>query len=75
MTFSASDSEELGDILSDRKPGYAYSRIDNPTSVAMADSLADLHGAESGFAFATGMAAAHAMFMALLRSGDHVIAS
>ena len=52
VTFSASDSEELGDILADRKPGYAYSRIDNPTSVAMADALAELHGAASGFAFA-----------------------
>jgi cystathionine beta-lyase/cystathionine gamma-synthase len=75
VTFSAADSEELGDILGDRKPGYAYSRIDNPTAVAMADSLAELHGAESGFAFATGMAAAHAMFMATLRAGDHVVAS
>jgi cystathionine beta-lyase/cystathionine gamma-synthase len=75
VTFSATDSADLGDILSDRKAGYAYSRIDNPTAVAMADALAELHGAESGYSFATGMAAAHAMFMAVLRSGDHVVAS
>ena len=36
VTFSAEDSAELGDILGDRKPGYSYSRIDNPTSAAMA---------------------------------------
>jgi cystathionine beta-lyase/cystathionine gamma-synthase len=75
VTFSAEDSAELGDILSDRKSGYAYSRIDNPTAVACAEALAELHGADAGFAFATGMAAASAMFMALLRAGDHVVAS
>ena len=74
-TFSATDSAELGEILGDRKPGYAYSRIDNPTSTAVAEALAELHGAEAGFAFATGMAAAHATFVSLLRAGDHVVAS
>lgn len=75
VTFSAVDSAELGDILSDRQHGYAYSRIDNPTSAAMAEAVAELHGAQAGFAFATGMAAAHAMLLSLLRSGDHVVAS
>jgi len=75
VTFSAADSAELGDILGDRKPGYAYSRVDNPTSTALADALSELHGAEAGFAFATGMAAAHAMFLSLVGAGDHVVAS
>ncbi|MGI8927845.1 MAG: trans-sulfuration enzyme family protein [Candidatus Limnocylindrales bacterium] len=75
VTFSAEDSAELGDILDDRKPGYAYSRIDNPTSTALADALSELHGADAGFVFATGMAAAHAMFLALVEAGDHVVAS
>ena len=75
VTFSAEDSAELGDILGDRKAGYSYSRIDNPTSAAMAEAIAELHGAEAGFAFATGMAAAHGMFVALLKAGDHVVAS
>jgi methionine-gamma-lyase len=75
VTFSAEDSAELGDILGDRKPGYSYSRIDNPTSAALAEAIAELHGAEAGFAFATGMAAAHGMFVALLKAGDHVVAS
>jgi cystathionine beta-lyase/cystathionine gamma-synthase len=75
VTFSAEDAAELGDILSDRQQGYAYSRIDNPTSATMAEAVAELHGAQAGFAFATGMAAAHAMLISLLRSGDHVVAS
>ena len=75
VTFSAEDSAELGDILADLKPGYAYSRIDNPTSTALADALSELHGGDAGFAFATGMAAAHAMFLSLVESGDHLVAS
>jgi methionine-gamma-lyase len=75
VTFSAEDADELGDILADRQAGYAYSRIDNPTSHVMAAALAELHGAEAGFSFATGMAAAHAMFVSLLSAGDHVVAS
>jgi cystathionine beta-lyase/cystathionine gamma-synthase len=75
VTFSAEDLAELGDILADRKQGYAYSRIDNPTSTALADALSELHGADAGFPFATGMAAAHAMFLSLVAAGDHVVAS
>ena len=75
VTFSAEDAADLGDILSDRKPGYAYSRIDNPTSTALADALAEIHDAETAYVFATGMAAAHAMFISLLEAGDHVVAS
>ncbi len=75
VTFSAEDSAELGDILGDRRPGYAYSRIDNPTSATLAEALAEIEGAEAGYAFSTGMAAAHAMFVSLLSAGDHVVAS
>ena len=46
-----------------------------PTSAAMAEAIAELHGAEAGFAFRHGMAAAHGMFVALLKAGDHVVAS
>lgn len=75
VTFSAEDSAQLGDILGDRVPGYSYSRIDNPTSTALADALAEIEGAEAGYAFATGMAAIHAAFVSTLRAGDHVVAA
>ena len=71
---SARGRGRLGDLLS-APAGYAYSRIENPTSRALADAVAELHGADAGFPFATGMAAAHAMFVSLLRAGDHVVAS
>ena len=37
--------------------GYEYSRTSNPTRKALEDCIADLEGGDSGFAFASGMAA------------------
>ena len=75
VTFSSDDADELADVLNDRRPGYAYSRIDNPTSAALASAVAELEGAEAGFAFATGMAAIHATLVSLVSAGDHIVAT
>jgi cystathionine beta-lyase/cystathionine gamma-synthase len=75
VTFSARDSGQLGDILGDRQPGYAYSRIDNPTSAALGGAMAEIEGGEAGYCFATGMAAIHATLISLLGAGDHVVAA
>ncbi len=75
VTFSADDAAQLGDILADRQPGYAYSRIDNPTSSALAEALAEIEGAEAAYCFATGMAAIHAALLSLVSAGDHVVAA
>ncbi len=74
-TFSALDAEELGDVLVERRPGFAYSRIDNPTTAALASAVAELEGGQSGFAFASGMAAIHATLLSLVRAGDRVVAT
>ena len=75
VTFAADDAAELGDVLTDVEPGYAYSRIDNPTASAMAAAIADVEGAEAGYAFGSGMAAIHGALVSLLRHGDHVVAT
>ncbi len=72
-TFSSVDAEELAAVLSGEEPGYAYSRIDNPTSDALGDAVADLHGAEAGIALATGMAAIHAALLSVLHEGDRIL--
>lgn len=74
-TFSAEDAADLGDILGDRRPGFAYSRLDNPTAAAMADAIADLEGAQAGFALGSGMAAIHAAVSSLVRAGDRIVAT
>ena len=72
-TFSSSDADELAAVLTGEQPGYAYSRIDNPTVTALGDAAADLHDAEAGIALATGMAAIHAAFLSLLNAGDRIL--
>ena len=74
VTFSAADAEELGAVANREIPGYAYGRLDNPTVVAFAAAVAELEGAEAGFAFASGMGAIHAALASLLHSGDRVVA-
>ena len=75
VTFSADSAGELADVLGDKIPGYSYSRIDNPTSSALAAALAEIEGAEAAYVFASGMAAVHATFVSLLGQGDHVVAA
>jgi cystathionine gamma-synthase len=52
--------------------GYEYSRTSNPTRAALEQCLAALEGAAFGLAFASGMAAEHAVFQ-LLGPRDHVL--
>ncbi|WP_228720643.1 O-succinylhomoserine sulfhydrylase [Nitrogeniibacter mangrovi] len=61
--------------FSGEEEGYVYARFTNPTVTAMQDRLAALEGAEACIATASGMAAILALVMALLKSGDHVVAS
>jgi cystathionine gamma-synthase/O-acetylhomoserine (thiol)-lyase len=75
VTFSSDGAAELGDVLTGAVPGYAYSRIDNPTVAALAGAVADLEGAEAGFALATGMAAIHATFVSIVSAGDRIVAT
>ena len=74
-TFSADDTDELADILSGRRPGYAYARIRNPTSDALANAVAELEGAEAGHAFASGMAAIFAAVASQASAGDEIVAT
>ena len=74
-TFAAGDADELSEVSALRVPGYSYSRIGNPTVTALSDAVAELEGAEAGFAFATGMAAIHGALVSLLRAGDRLVAT
>jgi methionine-gamma-lyase len=73
-TFTSEDAAALGDIVGDPWAGYSYSRLSNPTTQALGDAYAELAGGESGYAFASGMAAIHATLASLLHAGDRVVA-
>jgi cystathionine beta-lyase/cystathionine gamma-synthase len=72
-TFSAADAEELGQVVTDVVPGYAYARLDNPTTTALGDAVAELEGAAAGYTLASGMAAIHASLASLVRAGDRIV--
>ncbi|MGD0254250.1 MAG: cystathionine gamma-synthase [Acidimicrobiales bacterium] len=52
--------------------GFEYARSGNPTRASLEANLAELEGADFGFAFASGMAAEDAV-MRLLGPGDHMV--
>ncbi len=52
--------------------GYEYSRTANPTRTALQQCLAALEGVDHGLAFASGLAAEHAV-LHLLEPGDHLV--
>ena len=56
-------------------PGFLYSRFSNPTVAMFEQRMADLEGAETARATATGMAAVTTAMLAPLKAGDHVVAA
>jgi len=61
--------------FSGETPGNIYSRFTNPTVRSFEERLATLEGGEKCVATASGMAAILSTCMALLKSGDHIVAS
>jgi cystathionine beta-lyase/cystathionine gamma-synthase len=75
-TFRFDTSEDYAETISFRRPGYTYTRgYGNPTLLAFERVVADLEGTESGFSFASGMAAVHTLVTSLARAGDRIVAS
>ena len=74
-TFHAQNVDEYADLIGFRQPGYTYSRIENPTADALAAAFAELHDAEAGFAFGSGMAAIHATILSLVSAGDRIVST
>jgi O-acetylhomoserine (thiol)-lyase len=75
VTYGYDEVEELVDIFQNKKKGYAYSRQGNPTVSALENKITLMEKGMSTIAFSTGMAAISATIMALIKNGDHIIAS
>jgi O-succinylhomoserine sulfhydrylase len=72
-SFCYENAEEMRAVFADEKTANIYSRFSNPNVKEFVDKIAALEGAETGYATASGMSAVFASFMALLKSGDHLI--
>jgi O-succinylhomoserine sulfhydrylase len=74
-SFVFEDAEDMRASFSEEKDRNIYSRFTNPNTSEFVDKICKMEGAESGYAFATGMAAVFSTFAALLNSGDHIVSA
>ena len=74
-SFVFDDAEDMRASFTEEKVRNIYSRFSNPNTTEFVDKVCAMEGAESGYAFATGMAAIYSTFAALLSSGDHIVSA
>ena len=74
-SFIFEDAEDMRASFAEEKERNIYSRFTNPNTSEFVDKICKLEGAESGYAFATGMAAVFSTFAALLNAGDHIVSA
>jgi methionine-gamma-lyase len=63
--FSARDEKDYD--------GFVYGRVSSPTVRQLEQKLAALEGAEAALAYASGIAASHALICGRLGQGDHLL--
>lgn len=74
-SFVFEDAEDMRASFADEKERNIYSRYSNPNTIEFINKVSQMEGAETGFAFASGMAAVYSTFAALLKSGDHIVSA
>ena len=72
-SFCFDNAEDMRAAFADETDDNIYSRFSNPNIQELVDKMVAMEGAEAGYAMATGMAAVFASFMALLKTGDHLL--
>lgn len=69
------DSNHAADLFSLARPGYIYTRLNNPTNDILEQRLTQLEGGLAAVVTASGTAAIATTMLTLLKAGDHIIAS
>ncbi|QQS07332.1 MAG: cystathionine gamma-synthase family protein [Fibrobacterota bacterium] len=75
IAFGFEKAEDLAAVFQSRQKGFAYSRQANPTVQAVEQKITAMEGGTGSVCFSTGMAALGAIFFALLKRDDHIVAS
>jgi len=75
VTWGYDDVQGLVNVFQNKAKGYAYSRQGNPTVTALEHKVNQMEQGMATVAFSTGMAAITSTILALLKAGDHIIAS
>ncbi|MGD2004423.1 MAG: aminotransferase class I/II-fold pyridoxal phosphate-dependent enzyme, partial [Flavobacteriaceae bacterium] len=74
-SFVFEDAEDMRASFAEEKDRNIYTRFTNPNNTEFVQKICLMEGAESGVAFASGMAAVFSTFAALLGAGDHILSS
>jgi cystathionine beta-lyase/cystathionine gamma-synthase len=72
--FTFSDLDELEGFYQGNG-NYLYSRVGNPNTDELGETVASLEGATSGVASSSGLSAILAGVLAVVKSGDHIVAA
>lgn len=73
--YAFRNADHAANLFDLKESGYIYSRINNPTIDTLEQRLAAYEGGIGAVATSSGMSAISTLFLTLLRSGDHVVAS
>lgn len=74
-TFTFSSTAEMKRWAEGKSKAYIYTRYGNPTLTVAESKLAELEGGEAAVVTASGMAAISSALLAVVKSGDEIIAT
>jgi len=74
-TFAFESADEGAKCFAGESNGYIYTRIGNPTIAALERQIAILEKGFGGIAVSSGMAAVSTIYMAFLKTGDHIVST
>jgi O-acetylhomoserine (thiol)-lyase len=73
--FTHATAEDLERVFHHQAPGFAYTRIGNPTAANLESRLAAIEGGIGAVACSSGMGAISMALLNILQAGDEIIAS
>jgi len=73
--FEQESASDLEGIFENKKPGFCYSRVGNPTVSAFESRITKLEGGMASVACSSGMAALTVAILNILQVGDGIISS
>ncbi len=74
-SFVFDTAEQMAATFAGEQQGIIYSRYNNPSVDELIAKVCSMEGCDAGFATASGMAAVFASMAALVRQGDHIVAT
>lgn len=73
VVYAAADPDALDAQYGGQTRGYTYAREGHPNADVLAQKIDALEGVPGGLIVGSGMAAVSAVFLGLLKAGDHVL--